>query len=105
MASRTQNHTLLHDIVIETKVEGGEPTEQVLKEAGSTVVCNRPKAKDLRAFDKHGDAEIAGIIELIKNCTSLGELEAENLDIDDFHALGNVLVPKSGAGQTTGESA
>lgn len=99
-------HTLLHPIVIEKKAAGSdEVTEEELKPAGFTVTMRRPKAKDMRAFDRHADAEIAAVIDLIVACSGLSIIEAENLDADDFGALGNLLAPKSPGGQQTGTSA
>ncbi|MFO6448970.1 phage tail assembly protein [Erythrobacter sp. NE805] len=99
-------HTLLHPIVSETKPAGSsEPVVEELKPAGFEVVMRRPKAKDIRAFDKHGASEIAAVIELIITCSNLTTIEVENLDADDFGALGNLLAPKSDVGQTTGGSA
>lgn len=99
-------HTLLHPIVIEKKAAGSdEVIEEELKPAGFTVTMRRPKAKDMRAFDRHADAEIAAVIDLIVACSGLSIIEAENLDADDFGALGNLLAPKSPGGQQTGTSA
>ncbi|MCL9999235.1 MAG: phage tail assembly protein [Erythrobacter sp.] len=99
-------HTLLFPIVIEKKHPVTHEIEiEELKPAGFTVTMRRPKAKDMRAFDRHGDAEIAGVIELIIACSNLGTIEVENLDADDFGALGNLLAPKSPGGQQTGTSA
>lgn len=99
-------HTLLHPIIAHTKPAGSnEFIEQELKPAGFVVTLRRPKAKDIRAFDKHGDAEIAAIIELIISCSNLDSIEAENLDADDFGALGNLLAPRSPGGPQTGGSA
>jgi len=103
---RALAHTLLHPIVIEKKAAGSEEViEEELRPAGFTVTMRRPKAKDMRAFDRHADAEIAGVIELIIACSNLGTIEVENLDADDFGALGNLLAPKSPGGQQTGTSA
>lgn len=99
-------HTLLHPIVIEKKVPGSEEiVQEELRPAGFTVAMRRPKAKDMRAFDRHADAEIAAVIDLIVACSGLSIIEAENLDADDFGALGNLLAPKSPGGQQTGTSA
>ena len=99
-------HTLLYPIIAETKPAGStEVVAEELKPAGFTVVLRRPKAKDIRAFDKHGDAEIAGVIELIISCSNLSQIEVENLDADDFGQLGNLLAPRSPGGLLTGGSA
>lgn len=103
---RSLTHTLLHPIVIEKKLPGSEEIiEEELKPAGFTVAMRRPKAKDIRAFDKHGDNEIAAIIDLIVGCSNLDSIETENLDAEDFGALGNLLAPKSPGGLQTGGSA
>lgn len=103
---RALSHTLRHPIVIEKKLPGSdEIVEEELKPAGFAVTMRRPKAKDIRAFDRHGDAEIAAVIELIISCSDLNSIEAENLDADDFGAMGNLLAPKSASGQQTGGSA
>ncbi|QDH35854.1 phage tail assembly protein [Porphyrobacter sp. YT40] len=99
-------HTLVHPIIAETRPAGStEVIEEELKPAGHTVVMRRPKAKDMRAFDKHGDAGIAAIIDLIVACSHLSLIEVENLDAEDFEALGNLLEPKRTAGLQTGSSA
>lgn len=98
-------HTLIHPIILEKKDENGEVVEEELKPAGHTVVLRRPKAKDLKAFDRHEDAEIAAMIEMIASCSNLGSLEAENLDAVDFTELGNALDPLGRSGPKTGEPA
>jgi hypothetical protein len=99
-------HTLLFPIVIEKKPAGSnEIVEEELKPAGFTVTMRRPKGKDMRAFDKHGDAGVAAIIDLIVACSGLSMIEVENLDADDFEALGNLLDRKRPAGLPTGDSA
>ena len=99
-------HTLLHPIVLEKKPAGSDQIEtEELKPAGFTVTLRRPKAKDLRAFDRHGEAEIAAIIEMITGCSNLSMIEADNLDGDDFGALGNLLGTRSPDGLPTGSSA
>jgi len=103
---RSITHTLLHPIVIEKKLPGSEDIEtEELKPAGFVVTMRRPKAKDLKAFDRHDDAEIAAIIDMIVSCSPLSMIEAENLDADDFGALGNLLAVKSPGGPPTGSSA
>lgn len=99
-------HTLVHPIVIEKKAPGSdEITEEELKPAGFTVTMRRPKAKDMRAFDKHGDATMAAAIDMIVACSDLSTIEAENLDAEDFEALGNLLEPRGRNGPATGGSA
>ena len=99
-------HTLLHPIVIEKKLPGSdEIVEEELKPAGTPITLRRPKAKDICAFDRHGDAEIAATIELIVACSGLSIIEAENLDADDFGALGNLLATSARGGPQTGNSA
>lgn len=99
-------HTLLHAIVIEKKPAGSdEIIEEELKPAGFTVAMRRPKAKDMRAFDRHGDAGVAAVIDLIVACSGLSMIEVENLDGEDFEALGNLLDRKRPAGLPTGGSA
>lgn len=99
-------HKLLYPIVIEKKPAGSEEVvEEELKPAGFAVVLRRAKAKDLRAFDRHEDAEFAAIIEIIASCSNLDMLEAENLDAADFGELGNALGLKSDDGPKTGEPA
>lgn len=100
-------YTLRHPILLDKKATPGsdEIVTEELKPAGFTVTLRRPKAKDLKAFDRHGEAEIAAIIEMIISCSNLSIIEADNLDSDDFGALGNLLAVKSPAGPTTGRSA
>ena len=100
---RALSHTLRHPIIIEKKLPGSdEIVEEELKPAGFTVTMRRPKAKDMRAFDRHGDAGIAAIIELIVSCSGLSTIEAENLDADDFGELGNLLEPRGLNSRPTG---
>ena len=99
-------HTLVHPIVIEKKVPGSEEiAEEELKPAGFTVTMRRPKAKDMRAFDKHGDATMAAVIDMIVSCSGLSIIEAENLDAEDFEALGNLHEPRGKSSRRTGETA
>lgn len=99
-------YALRHPIVIEKKVSGSATIEtEELKPAGFLVELRRPKAKDIRAFDKHGDAEIAATIEMIVGCSNLATIEVENLDADDFGELGNLLAANVRGGPTTGGSA
>jgi len=103
---RSLVHTLLHPIVIEKKLpDSDEIIEEELKPAGFTVIMRRPKAKDMKAFDRHGDAGMAAMIEMIMACSRLSQIEVENLDVDDFKALGNLLDPPKQSGRTTGSSA
>jgi hypothetical protein len=99
-------HTLLHPIEVTKKnPQTGETSVEELRPAGATITLRRPKAKDIRAFDRHGSAEIAAILELIVSCSDLTTIEAENLDADDFGEMGNLLAAKSPAGRPTGSSA
>ncbi len=99
-------YTLTHPIISETRPAGSdEIVTEELKPAGFEVTLRRPKAKDLKAFDKHGEAEIAAIIEMITSCSNLSMIEADNLDGEDFGALGNLLGTRSPAGPATGSSA
>lgn len=99
-------HTLAHPITIDKKLPGSDAIEtEELKPAGFAVTMRRPKAKDIRALDKHGDAEIAATIELIISCSNLSGIEAENLDADDFGMLGNLLAASARSGPKTGGSA
>jgi hypothetical protein len=99
-------HTLLHPIVIEKKLPGSEEiVEEELKPAGFTVTMRRPKARDLKAFDRHEDAEIAAILDMIAACSNLSVIEADHLDATDFAALGNLLDPRGRNGQATGQPA
>lgn len=99
-------HTLVHPILIEKKLPGGEAIEtEELKPAGFVVTMRRPKAKDLKAFDRHEDADIAAILDMIGACSNLSGIEAENLDAADFSALGNLLDPHGRNGPATGQPA
>jgi hypothetical protein len=104
MAAMT--HTLLHPITLLKKVPGSEEvTEEELRPAGSVITLRRPKARDIKAFDRHGSSEIAAILDMIVSCSDLTTIEAENLDADDFGELGNLLAQKSPVGRPTGSSA
>ncbi|MEL7784056.1 phage tail assembly protein [Citromicrobium bathyomarinum] len=100
---RTNTHHLKHPIIADKK-DGDDVIEEELKPAGHPVILKRPKAKDMRAFDKHGDEHIAGMIELVKRCSNLSDIEVENLDSEDFEAVGNVLSPSPLSGRSTGGS-
>ena len=103
---RSLVHTLLYPIVIEKKLpDSDEIIEEELKPAGFSVIMRRPKAKDMKAFDRHGKAGIAAAIEMITACSRLSQIEVENLDGDDFGALGNLLDPPKANGRATGSSA
>lgn len=100
------SHTLLHAIELHKKnQQTGEIEVEELKPAGAIVTLRRPKAKDLKAFDRHSDAEIAAVLDLIVACSDLTTIEAENLDADDFGELGNLLAARSPGGRQTGSSA
>lgn len=103
---RPITHTLVHPITIEKKPAGSDEIEtEELKPAGFVVTMRRPKAKDLKAFDRHDDAEIAAILDMIGACSNLSMIEAENLDAADFAALGNLLDPHGRNGPATGQPA
>lgn len=104
-AARLSTFKLKHDIVLVTRGDDGEEREEVLKEAGTDVFFRRPKAKDLRAFDKHGDNAIAAMIELMKRVVKLEDEEIDNLDAADFEALGERVAPGSANSQQTGNTA
>lgn len=105
MATLATYH-LKHAIVRETRAAGETETrEEELKPAGFCVVLRRPKAKDLRAFDHHGGAGIAAMIEMLGRISNLTADEVEELDQDDFEALGNLLGAGEPSGPKTGETA
>ena len=102
--ARLTAYTLQHDIVLETRVDG-EEKEEVLKTAGTAVFWKRPRAKDLRAFDPHGDSAMTAMIDLLKAVVKLDDIEVENLDAADFEALGERVAPGSESSRQTGNSA
>ena len=94
---------LKHPIVRETRAAGSETaTEEVLQEAGFCVVLRRPKAKDMRVADKHGDALMAMTEEMLTRISNLSADEVAELDADDFGELGNLLGGPSRSGPKTG---
>ena len=96
-------YNLKHDIVRETRVAGAEVTsEEVLKPAGFCVVLRRPKAKDMRVADRHGDALMAMTEDMLTRISNLSADEIAELDADDFAELGNLLAEGSPAGPKTG---
>jgi hypothetical protein len=103
---RSQTYDLQYPIVRETRPAGSEEfVEEELKPAGHTVVIRRPKAKDMRAFDKFGDDTIAAMIDLLGRVTNLDAQEVEHLDAEDFEHLGNAAVPTGQNGRMTGSPA
>lgn len=97
-------HPLKHAIILETRPVDGDPREEELKPVGFTVVLRRPKAKDLKLFDKHGEAMVAATAEMIERLSQLDQIEVDNLDGEDFAALGNLLERFAPNGPPTGET-
>ena len=102
---RQATHTLLHDIVLETRTTEGEVKEEVLKPAGTSVLVKRTKAKDMRVFDTMGDQPIGATLSMIKRLSNLDDIEVENLDPDDMEELGNLAIPDKPSGRGTGPTA
>ncbi|PIW54587.1 MAG: hypothetical protein COW16_10380 [Sphingomonadales bacterium CG12_big_fil_rev_8_21_14_0_65_65_10] len=99
-------HALKHPIVLTTvPAGGGEDQEEELKSAGFEVIVTRPRAKDMRAFDRHQDEPMAAMIDLVGRCTRLTEQEVDHLDASDFEELGNLLNGVIGNGPEIGGSA
>ena len=104
MAAMT--HTLLEPILLHKRnQQTGDVDVEELKPAGFAVTMRRPKSGDMKAFDRHGDAGIAAMIEMIASCSNLTTIEAENLDAVDFDALGNLLDRRGQSSPPTGSSA
>lgn len=98
-------HKLIHPIEVTMRgADGVERTEE-LKHADFCVTLRSPKAKDLRVLDVHGDSPVAGSIALLERLSNLDAIEVENLDAEDFEALGNLLGPAARNGRITGETA
>lgn len=96
-------HTLRHAIEIVTRdASSGAENFETLKPAGFSVAMRRPKAKDLKLVDSFDGKEIAGSIAMIAALTTLDPLEVENLDAEDFAALGNLLAEAMPSGPPTG---
>ena len=95
-------YTLKQDIELVTQPPGGEETIEVLHTAGTVIPLRRPKAKDMRVFDNHQNAPVAGVIALIGKISKLDSLAIENLDAEDLDALGNALTAFMPDGLKTG---
>ena len=95
-------HTLIHPIVIETR-DGDQVREEERRAAGFCVVMRRPKAKDLKVIDQYDGRDVEGTIALIARLSTLDDLEVDNLDAEDFEALGNLLDKAKPSGPPTGE--
>ena len=105
MSARRQPYVLKFDIVRETRDADGNECEEILKPAGTTVIVRRPKAKDLLVFDSFSDKPMAGVTALLKRVVKLDPEEIDELDGEDFDALGELVAPGSTNGQTTGATA
>jgi hypothetical protein len=105
VSARKQPYVLKHDIVLETRDAEGNEHEEVLKPAGTTVIVRRPKAKDLMVFDQYPDKPMNGVRALLRRVVKLDEAEIDNLDGEDFDALGELVAPGSTSGPTTGATA
>ena len=106
MSRTLATHALRHPIVLTTRPAGSEEAnEEELKPAGFTVVLKRPRAKDMKVFDSHADRPMEGMIALIARISNLDLTMAENLDNEDFGFLGDLAVPESRSGLTTGPTA
>ena len=98
-------HMLTQPIVLDTRTADGEVREEELKPAGFCVVLRRPKAKDMKVFDDHGDRGIAAVMALLQRISNLDGIEVENLDKDDLEVLGNLASGERLNGLKTGETA
>lgn len=104
-AARLHSYTLKQDIVLETRdPTTGEVREEVLKSAGTTVFIRPVMTRDLRVFDKHGDAMIAAMIELMKRVVKLEPEEIENMDAEDFEGLGEFVGSPARSSHLTGQT-
>jgi len=103
VSARKQSYQLKHDIVLDKRNTEGVESEEVVKAAGETITVRRPKAKDLQVFDHGGP--MGGVLALLKRVTSLSDLEADNLDGEDFDALGELVAPGSKSGPPIGGTA
>ena len=97
-------YALKHPIVLDTKSADGTEHEEELKPAGFTITVHRPKGKDLKVFDRHGQEFIAATLEMIERLTQLDKIEADNLDAQDVTELGNLFERFAPSGPPTGET-
>jgi hypothetical protein len=105
VSARKQPYVLKHDIIRDTRDTEGVEREEVLKAAGETVIVRRPKAKDLMVFDQFDGKPMAGVRALLKRTVNLSDDEIDELDAEDFDALGELAAPGSKSGPPTGETA
>ncbi len=100
------SHTLIAPILLTTKnATTGEEQDETLKPAGFVVTLRKPKPKDLKLLDAFDGREIAGTIALIASLSNLDTLEVENLEMEDFGPLGDVLAQAMPSGLATGATA
>ena len=80
--SDTTTYTLKHPITRTKKVDS-EMIEEVITE----VPVRKLRPKDLRCTDAH-QGEVAKSIAVIAHMTGLTISEVDNMDLEDFNALG-----------------
>lgn len=95
-------YSLKHPIIITTRAADGNALHDIVMGAGETVTLKRPKARDLKIMDRFGGREIEGAIHMIAALSGLEQLWVENMDAEDFSAMGEQLAAFMPDGPTTG---
>lgn len=96
-------YRLKHAIVIETRTHDGEIREDEIKPAGFCVIVKRPKAKDMRVFDRFEGQDVSALLAVLPRVTNLDEQAVDNLDAEDMGELGNLFGSHAPGGPETGE--
>ena len=99
------SHTLKHDIVVTTRPAGGEAKDETVHARGEAIALRRPKARDLKVMDRFDGREIEGTIHMIAALSGLEIAAVENMDAEDFGALGELLAAFMPDGPPTGATA
>ena len=98
MAAVSNSITLKHPITTTFRSSAGEREETVTE-----VTVRRPKAKDLRVVDA-ATGEVAQAIALMAQLTTLTVAQIDDLDVEDFAALGKVIEGFMPPGLLTGKT-
>ena len=91
-------HPLKHPVTVTLKSSAGEREETI-----SFLTLRRMKAKDMRLADKIG-GDVSTSIEMIAKLSGQPVAVIDELDAEDFTAIGAIIEGFTAPGQKTGES-